>query len=779
MSEEKQYSKQQLIKSLKVVYELLKYELNENKDSKKYVNEITNKKFYAINDDIHEKNMKDLASYGDYFLAKKIYDYEGLKAIDDYRYDNDRLIIFRNFLLLLFFMRTIYLPEIKKSANTKNILISNLPQKIDEYNTPSKLYEDIFIVDTYGENGLKTGAEIFNENIESEFFDYILTIFTTQAEDIHFNFSRMFDRVLETSSEANQNKNKNIRKFGNAFSKLLTLRNQAVISLFFEMHNKKFGHMDIPQSIIRFLRYYVYNDMEDKSITKSLYVAGVGTSNIVAKFIGDIKGAEDDAFQNEDLTFATDDNNPLSEQIRIIYNRLITEKSSTINIKSNPLFDDKIHTKYDAVISIIPQKLDLFTEREAIEKYPFYPKHQISMYVYYNKVIKHMKHKALIIVPISFISTNTYSTKLFAKDIEFLDSDQLMHRIENGENIDDKKKQIKSAPYQEFLHHYQMGKIIEQRKIKKIMLLPKDIFYHTDEQCVLIELTNEENSGIQFVDITNINQLIERNGNFASINNHPHLKHIYDAYNVPNLFINTNAQLVNEMSGNAILVSKFISYDEIITSSNLLPTYHLKHQQHNADEQRKDITEYFDVIKLQKFTIDSSNVKGENVDVGYFSQSEFSSYGITSNDELTNIVKTKIKKDNKRVDRLYRVYNNDILIYVHYKDRKDMTMVQINNDDICIGMHNLIAIRLKAEYQKQDGYAKALFLWLMSNNGQEALKSITKTNSANRPLISIDDLKMLQVDLSALDDAKASFRKMANEIVKIKKSIKSINELIG
>jgi hypothetical protein len=46
-------------------------------------------------------------------------------------------------------------------------------------------------------------------------------------------------------------------------------------------------------------------------------------------------------------------------------------------------------------------------------------------------------------------------------------------------------------------------------------------------------------------------------------------------------------------------------------------------------------------------------------------------------------------------------------------------------------------------------------------------------------LISIDDLKMLQVDLSALDDAKASFRKMANEIVKIKKSIKSIKDLIG
>jgi hypothetical protein len=91
----------------------------------------------------------------------------------------------------------------------------------------------------------------------------------------------------------------------------------------------------------------------------------------------------------------------------------------------------------------------------------------------------------------------------------------------------------------------------------------------------------------------------------------------------------------------------------------------------------------------------------------------------------------------------------------------------------------LIAIRLKEQYQKQDGYAKALFLWLMSNNGQEALKSITKTNSDNRPLISINDLKMLEVDLSALDDAKASFRKISNEIVKIKKSIKSIKDLIG
>jgi hypothetical protein len=375
-----------------------------------------------------------------------------------------------------------------------------------------------------------------------------------------------------------------------------------------------------------------------------------------------------------------------------------------------------------------------------------------------------------MIVPISFINTNAYSTKLFTKDIALLN---------NGEIVDRVDAKIESASYQEFLHHYRMGKIIEQRKIKKIMLLPKKMFYHTDEQCVLIELTKEKNSGIQFIDITNVDHLIERNGNFVSINNNPRLKHIYDAYNVPTLFVNTNAQSVNETAGNAILVSKYVSYNDVIQSSNLLPTYHLKHQHTNADEQHKDITEYFDVIKLQKFTIDSSNVKGENVDVGYFAQSEFSQYGITSNDELTNIVKTKIKKDNKRVDRLYRVYNNDILIYVHYKDRKDMTMVQINNDDICIGMHNLIAIRLKEQYQKQDGYAKALFLWLMSNNGQEALKSITKTNSDNRPLISINDLKMLQVDVSDLDDAKASFRKMVNEIVKIKKSIKSIHDLIG
>lgn len=772
MSEVKQYSKQQLIKSLKAVYELLKYELNENGESRKYVNVITNKKFYAINDDIHEKNMKDLASYGDYFLAKKIYDYEGLKAIDDYRYDNDRLIIFRNFLLLLLFARSLYQRQINKKKKGK----STRTKEVIEYELHPRFPKELFeTIEKEMIKGKNISKKVFNKNIEKHFSNFIGKNFNSLSSEINFEFLHVFQRSINDPSITLSN----ITRFVNAFNMLLTLGNQTVISLFFEMHNKEFGHMDIPQSIIRFLRYYVYNDIADKSITKSLYVAGVGTSNIVAKFIGDIKGTEDDAFQNEDLTFATDDNNPLSEQIRIIYNRLITEKSSAVNIKSNPLFDDKIHTKYDAVISIIPQKLDLFTEREAIEKYPFYPKHQISMYVYYNKVIKHMKHKALIIVPISFIGTNAYSTKLFAKDIEFLDSDQLMHRIENGKYSDNKEQQIKSAPYQEFLHHYQMGKIIEQRKIKKIMLLPKDIFYHTGEQCVLIELTNEENSGIQFVDITNINQLIERNGNFASINNHPHLKHIYDAYNVPNLFINTNAQLVNEMSGNAILVSKFISYDEITTSSNLLPTYHLKHQHTNEDEQRKDITEYFDVIKLQKFTIDSSNVKGENVDVGYFSQSEFSSYGITSNDELTNIVKTKIKKDNKRVDRLYRVYNNDILIYVHYKDRKDMTMVQINNDDICIGMHNLIAIRLKAEYQKQDGYAKALFLWLMSNNGQEALKSITKTNSANRPLISIEDLKMLQVDLSDLDDAKASFRKMANEIVKIKKSIKSIKDLIG
>lgn len=761
MRNEKQFSKQQLVSSLKFVYELLKYELGESDDSKEYLNDLANSKFFHINDDIREQDNDEIYDKEQYILEKKIYDYEGLKAIDDYRYNNDRLILFRNFLLLLIFMRSMYLPEIKKSKKSKNAHIAYFQNNADEYETAIKLYKAMF-----------TKNDDINEHVNNAYSDFIDETFETLSEDIHFDLYKMFNRAIDSSSN-NTNQKTNITKLINAFNKLLTRGNQAIVTLFFEVFGNEFGHMDIPQSMMSFLRYYVYNDAlstPSKQIIQSLYVNGVGTNNIIAKFIGDIKGSNNDAFKNEQLVLATDDSNSISAQIRIIYNRLITNQSPIVNVENNPLLNDEIDSKYDAIISVIPEKLDLFTEREVLEKYPLYPKHQIPLYTFYEKTIECMNRKSLMIVPISFISSNAYSTKLFAEDMTSLD---------NGDDIERDKTKIDSGSYQEFLHHYRMGKIIEQRKIKKIMLLPKGMFYHTDEQCVLIELTKEENSGIQFIDITNVDHLIERNGNFVSINNNPRLKHIYDAYNVETLFVNTNAQIVNQTAGNAILVSKYVSYNEVIQSLNLLPTYHLKHQHTNADEQHKEITEYFDVIKLQKFTIDSSNVKGENVEVGYFSQSEFSAYGITSNDELTNIVKTKIKKDNKRVDRLYRVYNNDILIYVHYKDRKDMTMVQINNDDICIGMHNLIAIRLKEQYRKQEDYAKALFLQLMSNNGQVSLKSITKTNSSNRPLISIDDLKMLRVDLSALDDAKASFRRISNEIVKIKKSIKSMNELIG
>ena len=789
MSEEKQYSKQQLIKSLKFVYELLKYELNANSKSKESVNELTKRGFHEINDHIQLQDVSDLEEEGDYILRKKLYDYDGLKAVDHYRYNNDRLFLFRNFLMLLYFMRTLYSPDAVKSLFSQNIFLRK-PAKEDKgkkNNSQTKLLEQLFLIKHAGEDG---ETIMLNPNIQESFFDQVYKIFRTQAHIIDFNFLTAFNRIIKTTSNES-NKKKNITKFCNAFTKLLALDNQSIISLFFEVYGNEFGHMDIPQSMVAFLRYYTYNDAlqtPSNPKTNSLYMTGIGTSNIIAKFIGDIQGADNDKFQNQTLELATDDYNPLSKRIRTIYNQLLTDQPNTLeHIKNYPLLKS-LNLKFDVVISVVPKKLDMLLEHEAIEKYPFYPKHQISMYSYYNKVIEFTRYKSLMIVPISFISTNAYSTKMFAEDIEIIENGDLIGLLtidkfdpilDRKVDIETKKKTIKTTTYQDFLHHYQMGKIIEQRKIKKIMLLPKKMFYHTDEQCVLIELTKEENSGIQFIDITNVDYLIERNGSFMSINNNPRLKHIYDAYNVPTLFVNTNAQLVNETSGNAILVSKFISYDEITTSSNLLPTYHLKHQHTHEDERQQEITEYFDVIKLQKFTVDSSSIKDENVDVGYFSQSEFSAYGITSNDELTNIVKTKIKKDNKRVDRLYRVYNNDILIYVHYKDRKDMTMVQINNDDICIGMHNLIAIRLKAEYQKQDGYAKALFLWLMSNNGQEALKSITKTNSANRPLISIEDLKMLQVDMSDLDDAKASFRKMANEIVKIKKSIKSIKDLIG
>jgi hypothetical protein len=775
MDEIKQYSKQQMSKSLKFVFELLKYELNANSESKKFVDAITNNFSENLGDGFFIKNVIQLEDeFGDYLLEKHAYDVEKLQAINDYRYNNDRLIIVRNFLLLLYFMRALYLPIVLKYGDKTSVLIKNLPKEPNYYKTPNAFYEDMFITDEYGHNGLKTNNTIFNKNIEKEFSNFIFSIFESRGKDIHLNLSMMFDRSLEAiSNETNQKKN--IRKFINAFSKLLTRGNQTIISLFFELHKNEFGHMDVPQSIIKFLHYYVYiNPQQEYEYTKkSLYVNGIGTSNILAKFIGEIKGegGNDYNFSNDDLFLATEDNNPLSEHIRIIYNRLIAHKAPNLDIQNNQLFDDKIDTKYNAIISIIPPKLDLFIEQEAIKKYPLYPSQQISFYAYYYKAIKHMNQKALMIVPISFMNTNAYSIKLFADDISLLN---------NGDDIDRNETKIKSASYQEFLHHYRMSQIIKQRKINKVILLPKGIFYHTDKQCVLIELTHEENSGIYFADITNFDQLIIPNSTFPSFENMAIEKHKNLLYYIPSLVSKSRYEIIDQMikEGSA-LFSKFVSYDDIILSSNLLPTYHLRHQQHNTDKQQQEITEYFDVIKLQKFTVDSSSIKDENIDVGYFSQSEFSSYGITSNDELTNIVKTKIKQDNKRVDRLYRVYNNDILIYVHYKDRKDMTMVQIHNDDICIGMHNLIAIRLKEQYQKQDGYAKALFLWLMSDNGQKQLQSITKVNSANRPLISIDDLKMLQVDMSVLDDAKASFRKVENEIVKIKKSIKFIKDLIG
>lgn len=825
MQSNRYYTKKQLVSSIKVVYRLLEYELKNSGPSREYLNNLANSKFplYA-----HlfrgQKHIDNMGMGEDYIGKKGIYNHLALKAIDDYRFNNDKLILYRNFSLLLLFMRSLYLPEI----TTNTIKIKSTILNIIDYKTPIELFRKIFTVGESAEEQHKikererkrkkreqnerdereargereekqeinhkeqkrnTDKTNCNENVDDLFVDRMSNMFKEFKkfeEVISFSFSTAFDRTVKTS-EYNTAERTNITQFLNSFDKLLTRSNLDVLKLFLEVYESKYNHLIVPETLVSFMRYYTSRDsinspMESKY--NNVYISGVGNSDFIQKFsyaVGSVNKREN---RNLNRKLASDDSNELLKQIGVIQSRSRPESASVPIVIKNDSLLKSTKQKYDVALAIIPKKLDFFSEDQAIKKYPFYPINQISFYAYYEKIMHCIENKSLIIVPISLISSNSYSEKKFSEDIALLD---------DGDGSDRDPKIVQSAQYQEFLQHYRIQRIIKQKNIKKIMLLPKDMFYHTSEQCVLIEITKQTCHGVQFIDASIYDYFKEKHTRRVSINLHrTSLIYIYDYYG-ESVFIDPNrGGIIDQTEENSSLISVYVPYENLITSQSLLPSHHIKDNSRLINSQPRKISDFFDVIKIQKSHYALSDIMpyeisaASTTDIKQYSKSDFSPYGITSNDDIVKTIKiaTPKKYDEycgfKKFDL---VFNNDILIYAHYYNITDITFAQINpikpEDNLCFGTHNLIAIRLKEQYVKQDSYAKALFLWLMSNEGQEALKSITKMTSSNRPLISVDDLKMLQVDLSGLDNAKASFRKMENEITKIKKSIKSIQDIIG
>ncbi len=628
-------SKNNLENKIKYIYELLKSELEINRESLKYLDELNN------SNSLNNKSKID----------KKHIEY-----YNEYSLNNYNLLINRNFLLILIFMRKFHKNNtdlIKK--NTKNNLEKFIIQKLTDTTSLKTQYIKLF--------DFNSGTKLTFNTFVQKIFDDIDPYFT---DSIDVNIENL---VISGSSDTDEFK---IKKFVNYWIDLLKEKDDVIISIFFETLSKEFKTFNIPISMNSFLRYYIYHDSNHKrSDTQSVYFSGVGTNELVSNIVNNSKNKENNRFGKE-LLIGTDDDNEISLQIRKIRYRLITDKPDLFsNIKDWNILDTSFeNNSFDVVVSIPPENLTLLETsqfvnndnvKHNVERYINYnplPTKNLSSFIHYYNSKLISKNKTLMVVPISFISMNNYTKNLNTLE----DSEKRNQFTENN---------ISTLRFKE---------IVDEQLIKKIMLLPKGMFDHTKEQCVLLEITKTSNNGVMLIDGTQYTQM-DRNRNV--IKNNSTLKVVFDSE--------------EKKYKNKVLVSTYVNYDSIINeyNYNILPSYHLS-QSATIQTNKEYISNLFRVTKSQRFkeVVGKTQLeKKEEINISFITKTHFNQFHFSSYKD--GIKKKTIIKNISNFSHSSKLENNDILIHSNYTNSSDITIVELNKKEICISNHNLIIIRSK------------------------------------------------------------------------------------
>ncbi len=724
----KSYSKTSLKNRIKVIINHLQLELQTNST----LDKMEEYKYSVFGLLERELFFQEVGEREESSLVKKVLDEKKLQYFNEFSYNVDKLVIYRNFLIIMSFVQTITNNNNQgiKDKKIQDFFKLNITPRIpfENNNKTKKLITKQILKEK-----ILVDKERNTWDIDSLLSKYIREIFP-------------FLNIEITLSSLNHSDERN--KFIYSLLPLSSLHFEESMSLFLEvLDNTSFGQ-NIPTSMSTFLRYYIYNDKrnvekeERRNNFKSLYVGGVGSTHLISKLVSDSLSKTDDGFGRK-LNIFLDDENKYSKEIRQIHYRMITsEYSEFTNIDESDILTSSIPDNSIDVCISIPQKTLNTLQNDILLQYPKHnvdryinnnplPTKNISSFVHYYNTTKLMKHKGYMIVPISFIT--------------------LLNQSDNKSLHDDVRTRFNETD----LYNKSLIEIIKERLIKKVLLLPPKMFTHTQEQCVLLELTSTKNEGINF------SQLVDK---FLKIKNYKptlnlkfeqKIKTIFDHYNQDDLYVDKNGEIVDNTSKSNNLVSKYITYNDIENNYNfnILPMYHLQQLSTN-NTQKND----FKIIKLQRLNTQIGTNK-----VKYISQSVFSTYGITNTSQLEDskmiLYKTNYNK--------YLIQSGDILIYETFKGKKDLTYVEMEDECLLLGNHNLFVLR-----SKDKDTSKKLFMYLYSNEGQTLLKSLVRSNS-KKEVLTVESLKnIVWKDTKDLSD----FKQIQKNILDIEKRQRKLFE---
>jgi len=584
---------------------------------------------------------------------------------------------------------------------------------------------------------------------------------------IDINFSNMLfnSKSVDIGKDKQEEQTvRNIRAFYRSFKSLSELSLQSSIRLFWESIEGKHNNKNIPQSLNSFLRYYILNDTYgQRSNHKSLNVSGVGYDSLVSRLVLDEKNIGKKGYESaKELEVTIEDKDSLSQQCRYIHFKLIDSDYDTKDIEELDFHSTTYDNNIDICISIPPTHLPTYMSEEFLEissnkntdfkRFKGYfplPTKNLSILVHYYHTIKLMKSKSFVVVPLSFLSLmNLNKSGSVGTDTDSINNDS--------------KYFSRNKIHETALYNQRIKEIIDEQHIKKIMLLPKGMMTHTNEQCVLLELSKERVEGVHILDsVSKFSTVLNSQLTLDNRKYKKKLKDVFDNQDTIDVYVDKNSKIVSpDSSKEKFLVSKYVSYSDIKNPDkydyNLLPSYHFTDTEDSDESSVFEVLDDF-IIKSQRKTFkDGSDI------LHIVGQTEFGKYGITDVSKVQKFHNIILKKNQ------YLLKNGDILLYETYKTREHMTYIEMDETLNALSPNNTFIIRTE-----NIELSKEIFMYLYSDEGQNKLCSLVKSNGS-KEVLTVEPLKKLTYKKTgkSFDDYKIKVSKILGDEEKLLKFLR-------
>ena len=571
------------------------------------------------------------------------------------------------------------------NSHTQSALLKKIIKYCFENNELNSIFTSILDV------------KIYNDNLHLDPVDFdMLKLFTSYFDN--------------KTGEWEKIPNRSINIFVNNFIKILSLDIDVIINIFNKIQN---NNSDVPSDFTKHIIEPIVNYQYENN-ARSFFFSGVGANSMLINSMLTLQSNNN--LYHEDIDFATDDKDNISLTNRLLIYQIKNQDKEILDVYNINIFQDKILDKYDVVFTIAPELLNNNESELLIDididdckldthnrwTYPL-PKYNLSSYVYVQNSLYQTKNTAYVLVPLSFISLNSFQRNTAYNEISMFNDN--------------------------------LKELIDGQNIAKVIQFPKKYFYHIKTECVLLELKKKPVDEI-YCCIIGLKDPLKAESLDKDI-----IKTI--SYKASDKVKQTNRIKINGANYSTVL-------DESLLNYRINPQYYFAGN-FIREKDAQLLKDDFLVKKVQRYSFEVNHEYKKGRELSIITVSDFTEFGIISKSKINkkqyiNIDFDEIKRN--KFKEAYQLQQYDILIYVH--DPLKIAFCYDKMKDV-VASHNLLIVRAKVEPINKEKVAKNLYMYFKSKEFRIKLKWLLTKDKNNRDIIRIKDLEKLEVNTSEHD----------------------------